>query len=142
MHQATEAAFLDEFQKIAAAVSFAKKKGLGRIGELLSGSRVKRLEERGLKLTAREDRAIRTGRAAFDAIEPDDSPAMFEAMDKNIKRTSHARDAYSDARRGARLAREHEEKQVLRTRVGAGAGVVAAGAGGAAAIRHKRTDKK
>ena len=148
--------FLDELEKIAVATSLAKKKGLGRLGELLTGSRVEKLEKRQEHLKSRQGRIQTVGYANMHAAA--DKPvkedkyipglARMERTDnvnKEKRRASSALRNNREAERGASRQAREEREHVFGARMATGAagavtGVTGLVAGASAVGKH--LDKK
>jgi len=140
--------FLDELEKIAAATSLTKKKGLGRIKELLTGSRQKALDSRHVHLIQRDnlvgDKGMKAMRTAGEAPVPTDKTRV-EQIQKARRRAAEAR--HNSNRAIGEVSNEHwkEIRQVAGARVLAGIGGYATGTagliGGAAAV-GSHLDKK
>jgi len=124
-------------QKLAAAIDLAKKKGLGRLGQLVTGSRAKALGEAASRSNARAHNLQNASRsAAMGAVNPHAKTVAAGA----VSPSQRARGAF-DRRAGRTnkliddLAAEHQSRRKVMgvvKGISGGAGV----AGGATAASH------
>lgn len=142
MNPIIEAAFVDELEKIAAAVSLAKKKGLGRLGELITGSREKKLEERGKHLVARKHRVDELATTAGKKLKQEPGEGAFDHFKRQQQEGSSTRYKVQDAIHANRSDTDRESEAVNKT-LGSTAGALGVAAGtafGVNRLRKKKTD--
>jgi hypothetical protein len=142
MNPITEAALFDELEKISAAVSLSKKKGLGRLGELLTGSREKKLENRAKHLVERKDRVEDIATAAGKNLKKEPDEGAFDHWRRQRRVGSSTRSKVQDAIHDNRSELDRESKAVNKTRGRAslGTGIVAGGLMAANHRKKKKTD--
>lgn len=125
-------AFVDELEKIGAPTSFAKAKGIKRVGQLLSGSRAKALKEHAAHLRRR---AGAINESSWKTLSDFNRPigARTADLDRQDDLARELRDvAHSQAHKGI-----DEGATSAATRAGAGLGASTLAAVGLSKLTHK-----
>lgn len=138
MNLAIESAFYDELEKIAAAVNLSKSKGIKRVGELLTGSRVKKLEAREKHLHERGEAVEHAATNAERKVKQEPGESAMEHWRRQKGVGYPARAGLQDAKKSTFGKITDEERSVETARTVAGAGAGTALGTGIALHRHKK----